>query len=133
MTAEDSWLLITTGFVSMVLGAGMMWAAGRARRHAGLVRLACRLRIGLGRGLGGLRRRAGVLACTSLGTGMIVAAQWAVLVPAGSPQVWLLLGLPGFLAGATMTRLLVALRVAVWTVRARRRARLRRRASGGGC
>lgn len=119
MTAEDSWLLITTGFVSMVLGAGMMWAAGRARRHAGLVRLACRLRIGLGRGLGGLRRRAGVLACTSLGTGMIVAAQWAVLVPAGSPQVWLLLGLPAFLAGATVARLLAV----AGTLLGRRRAR----------
>jgi hypothetical protein len=133
VTADIGWLLITTGVVSMVLGGGMVSAAGRVRRQTRVVRMARRLRSGLWSGLGGLRRVAGMLSCTSLATGMIVAAQWAVLVPAGSPQVWVLLGLPAFLAGATVTRLLVALRVAVWTVRARRRrARLLRRGWGGG-
>jgi hypothetical protein len=116
----------------MVLGAGMVWAAGRMKRHAGLVRTAHHLRSGLGRALDGMRRRAGVLSCTSLATGLIVAAQWAVLGPVGSPPVWVVLGLPAFLAGATVTRLLVAVRVAVWTVQlCRRRARLLRRGWGG--
>jgi hypothetical protein len=132
MTADNAWLLITTGAVSTVLGAGMVWAAGRMKRHAGLVRTARHLRSGLGRALDGMRRRAGVLSCTSLATGLIVAAQWAVLGPVCSPPVWVVLGLPAFLAGATVTRLLVAVRLAVWTVQLRRRrARLLRRGWGG--
>jgi hypothetical protein len=133
MTADNAWLLITTGAVSMVLGAGMVWAAGRAKRHSGLVRMGRRFRSCLGRAVGGLRRRVGVLLCTSLATGVIVAAQWVVLVPLRPPPVWAVLGLPAFLAGATVTRLLVAVRVAVWAFHVRRRrARLLRRGWGGG-
>jgi hypothetical protein len=56
------------------------------------------------------RRVGGALFSTSVTTGVILGVQWTAVAQTGSVAMWtLVLGLPAFLAGATVTRLLAVL------------------------
>lgn len=71
--------------------------------------------------------RAWALAYATIATGVIAGVQWMSLRPTGAPWVLVLvLGLPAFLAGATVVRLLAVVRAA----RVRRRQYPSRRSRG---
>jgi hypothetical protein len=117
MSAQTSWLLISTGAATTVAGLAMLWcSAAQATQHRAR---SARPRAGL----------AGALTCTSVVCGLITGVQWAVLSQTGPGEVWaVVLSLPAFLAGATVARLLAVVR----SVHGRRRqARAGRR--GRGC
>ena len=105
--------LIITGVVLAVVGGAMVWASGpRSGRVA--------------RPVAGL---AGALTCTSVACGVITGVQWAVLSQSGPGVAWaVVLWLPAFLAGATVTRLFAVLRIVHGR---RRRVRGTRRERGG--
>jgi cytochrome c biogenesis protein CcdA len=130
MTAQASWLLIAAGVVSALVGAAMMSATtapvGRRRERA-----AARFRARSRGRSGGPRwgELSGAMTCTSVATGVIIGVQWAVVTQTGPTAVWaVVLGLPAFLAGATVARLLAV----VYAVHRRRRhLRTIRRERGG--
>ena len=129
MSAENSWLLIAAGVVSALVGIAMVSAA-TARVGRGWERAVARLRARSGRPSGGPRwgGLSGWLICTSVATGVIIGVQCAVVTQTGPTAVWaVVLGLPAFLAGATVAQLLAV----VYAVhRRRRQARAIRRERG---
>jgi hypothetical protein len=110
MSAQTGWMLIALGTALAVVGATMVNASvarfpqnparlARARRHdqAGTPT----------RGL------PGALVSTSLLGGVLTGVQWVVLSKTGPAALWVaVLGLPAFLAGATVIRLIAVLRAA---------------------
>ena len=108
MTAQISWLLIAAGGVSALVGIAMVLSATTAPVGRGWGRAVARLRAPSGGPRwGGL---SGALTCTSVATGMIIGGQWEVVTQTGPTAVWaVVLGLPAFLAGATVARLLAVL------------------------
>ena len=100
MSAETGWLLIAAGAGPVVVGMAMVGvAAPRAKRRRGR---AVRPAAGL----------SGALTCTSVVCGVIAGVQWAILSQTGPGAAWaVVLWLPAFLAGATVTRLLAVLRI----------------------
>lgn len=99
MSATHGWTLIATGAALIVLGLAMIWAsfARAGRRRARAHRLAAGLPV--------------ALMCTSLGGGVIAAAEWLILSRIGPGAAWVaVLAVPAFLAAATVTRLLVIAR-----------------------
>ena len=115
MTTGYGWPLIITGVVS---------SGGRRGDGVG-VRPARRGR-DPARPVAGL---AGALTCTSVACGVITGVQWAVLSQSGPGVAWaVVLWLPAFLAGATVTRLFAVLRIVHGR---RRRVRGTRRERGG--
>jgi hypothetical protein len=113
MTTGYGWPLIITGVMLVVVGGAMVWASGPRRGP-------------VARPVAGL---AGALTCTSVASGVITGVQWAVLSQSGPGVAWaVVLWLPAFLAGATLTRLFAVLLI----VHGRRRTlRGIRRVSGG--
>jgi hypothetical protein len=106
MNPEIAGLLITTGLVLVLAGSAMVWMSTRRtkQRQARTVAQPAR----------SPRGWAGALFCTSVATGVILGVQWTVVAQTGSVAVWaLVLGLPAFLAGATVTRLLAVLHLVV--------------------
>jgi len=97
--------LIAVGAVLAAVGLAMVSASGRKQRHEPRRRpTTAAPRAG----------RPGALTCTAVASGLITGGQWAVLSQtdpaAGWALVWLVvLGLPAFLAGATVARLLTIL------------------------
>jgi hypothetical protein len=108
MTAQISWLLIAAGGVSAMVGIAMVLSATTAPVGRGWGRAVARLRgPSGGPRWGGL---SGALTCTSVATGVIIGVQWEVVTQTGPTAVWaVVLGLPAFLAGATVARLLAVL------------------------
>jgi hypothetical protein len=121
MTPE---LLIVIGVVLAGTGATMVWAAAAPDRRRRRKRAQpCR------------RRWSGALMCTALIGGVIAGLQWVLLdstipAPAADPVRAVALGLPAFLAGATLFRLVRAIGAAVDRYRGRRRI-LRAEERGG--
>jgi len=115
MSTENGWLLITAGVVLAVVGMAMVWAsAPRAERR--------------GRAVHPLRGLSGALTGTAVAGGVITGMQWAVVSQTGPAVAWaVVLGLPAFLAGATVIRLLRVLCVAHGRRRLVRTARRERR------
>jgi hypothetical protein len=113
MTTGYGWPLIITGVMLVVVGGAMVWASGPRRGP-------------VARPVAGL---AGALTCTSVASGVITGVQWAVLSQSGPGVAWaVVLWLPAFLAGATLTRLFAVLLI----VHGRRRTlRGTRPVSGG--
>jgi hypothetical protein len=102
MNPEIAGLLVAAGLVLVLAGSAMVWMSTRRaeRRRVRPVAQPGRLPRGW----------AGALFCTSVATGVILVVQWTVVAQTGSVAVWtLVLGLPAFLAGATVTRLLAVL------------------------
>jgi hypothetical protein len=130
MSIDTARMLITVGVVSALAGAVLLVAstktATRSPARPGRpdrIRPASRRR-GMPGGL------AGRLSVTSVMTGVITGAQWAVLRPTEPEPTttgMLVLGVPAFLAAATITRLLAL----VYRVLSdRRRSRAARRQAG---
>jgi heme exporter protein D len=128
MSVNYGWPLITIGAISMVAGLLLVRVSARLRRAARrpVARRAtrrmrtCRPTIG----------QAGALWCTSVTCGVITGMQWAVLTQSEPGAGWaVVLGMPAFLAGATVTRLLRLLRIAHGQ---RREARIRAATPGRG-
>jgi hypothetical protein len=118
MSATHGWSMIATGTALMLLGLAMTWAsfARSGRRRARAHRPAAGLSV--------------ALTCTSLGGGVIAAAEWLILSQTGAGAAWVVvLALPAFLAAATVTRVLVIARTHYVRrqVRAIRRGRRRQR------
>ena len=91
--------LITTGAILVIVGLAMIRSsfARPARRRTRAHRPAAGL--------------SGALTCTSLGGGVIAAAEWLILSQTGPGAAWVaVLAVPAFLAAATVTRLLVIAR-----------------------
>lgn len=100
MTPLQGWSLVALGAVLVIAGSAMIRAAGhksQPRRQS-------------------TRPTAGVLkvlTCTALSCAVITGTQWAILSRTDSGAVWIgVLALPGFLAAATVTRLLTPRRTA---------------------
>ncbi|MGD9527062.1 MAG: hypothetical protein AB7I38_17195 [Dehalococcoidia bacterium] len=94
MTPLQGWSLVALGAVLMIAGSAMIRAAGRKSQ----------LRKRSTRPIAGVLKG---LTCTALGCAVITGTQWAILSRTGSGAVWVgVLALPGFLAAATVTRLL---------------------------
>ena len=107
-------LLIAVGLLLAVVGTALLWASRPpgAGRRAG-TRRPVTSRSG---------RWSGVLICAAVAGGLITGVQWAVVSQTAPAAVWaLVLGLPGFLAGATVVRLFSL----VVIVHRRREARVR--------
>jgi hypothetical protein len=99
MNAPHGWPLTATGAILMIAGLAMIGAS--LTRHG-------RRRTRADRPVAG---PAGALTCTSLGGGVITAAEWLMLSRTGSGVIWVaVLAVPAFLAAATLTRLLVIAR-----------------------
>ena len=122
-------LLIVAGSGLMVVGAGMLWAvhtrAGTRRR----TRLGIRRR--RARRPGPMGGRSGALVGAGCVGGAIVGVQWLVVttaIPSVAPSAtaMLVLGVPGFLAGATVVRLLAVIGIVL-----HRRRRTAGRGRGG--
>jgi hypothetical protein len=112
MSATHGWSMIATGTALMLLGLAMTWAsfARSGRRRARAHRPAAGLSV--------------ALTCTSLGGGVIAAAEWLILSRTGPGAVWVaVLAVPAFLAAATVMRLLGVAR----TIHVRRQVRAVRR------
>lgn len=121
MNIQTGWLLIAAGMMSVLVGMTMV-SASQPRDVVRRMSAARRL----GRPLVGL---GGAVTCTSVASAVIVGVQWAVVSQAGSTVAWAVaLGVPAFLAGTTVARLCVAMRIAFgrW-----RRARAFRRTDRG--
>ena len=133
---EVAWLLIFAGMLLAVLGLMMVWAAGRHRADARTAQtIACRRsrRAGLRRShWRGVVRLSGAPLCAAMAGGVIFGVQWALLDLSGkTATVWsamwaVVLGVPAFLAGATVVRLLAVLCGAGWRYRQLRRMRVHR-------
>ena len=111
-------LLIVVGVVLAVVGAAMLWASRpRATRRRGV------------RVSHPVSGRSGALVCAAVAGGLITGVQWVVVSQTSPAAAWLfVLGVPAFLAGATVVRLLAIIGI----VRGRRRAaRAGRERSGG--
>jgi hypothetical protein len=108
-------LLIVVGLVLTVTGAGMLWAS---RPKAARRRRARVPRPESGR----------ALVCAAVAGGLITGMQWTVVSQTGAAAAWVVvLGVPGFLAGAAVVRLLAVIGI----VQGRRRAaRVGRERSG---
>jgi hypothetical protein len=99
MNAPHGWPLTATGAILMIAGLTMIGAS--STRHG-------RRRTRAHRPVAGV---SGALMCTSLGGGVIAAAQWLILSQTGPGAVWAaVLAVPAFLAAATLTRLLMIAR-----------------------
>lgn len=104
MSTEVGWLLIAIG-VGLALVSCAMLAASRVSAA-------------------GSTGTGSAFSCALLTAGVIVGVQWSVIAPDGPHVVSaVVLGLPAFLAGATVARLLKALR----TARSHQRTRTGRR------
>ena len=102
MNPEIGGLLVVAGLVLVLAGSAMVWMSTR-RAQRRRVRAVARP----GRLPGGW---AGALFSTSVTTGVILGVQWTAVAQTRSVAMWtLVLGLPAFLAGATVTRLLAVL------------------------
>ena len=110
-------LFIVFGSGVTAVGAGMWLWATRPRTR--------RRRARLPRPVGG---PSGALICAGFVGAVIVGLQWVVVSETSPGAVWLVvLGVPGFLAGATVVRLLIVIGV----VRHRRRSAPVERDRGG--
>jgi hypothetical protein len=113
-------LLMIVGSGLMVVGAGMLWASQtRASTRREISRRRARLP-------GPMVGRSGALVGAGCAGGAIAGVQWLVVSTATPPVApsaasMLVLGVPGFLAGATVVRLLAVIAIL-----------LRRRTAGRG-
>lgn len=114
--------LITAGALLCMVGGAMVWAAGAADRHRpGPARPARAPRA----------RRVGAFACATLLGALITGLQWVLLgasaaTVAAGPAWTAVLGVPAFLAAATLVRVALAIRTALARYRHRdHRARVR--------
>jgi hypothetical protein len=99
--------LIVAG-VLIAIGA-VMWSSGSRGANSAVLRARRPVSETADRTCG----RASALAGATIATGVIVGVQWAILCPTGALWVSVLvLGLPAFLAGATVVRLLAVVRLA---------------------
>ena len=97
MTVAQAWGLIAIGAVSILVGASMLWASSTPRSGP-------RRRWARGRKLDAVWALTG----TTVGAAVIAGTQWSVLSRTGPGAGWVaVLSLPGFLAAATVWRLLV--------------------------
>ena len=94
--AKHGWLLIAIGVVLVVVvGVLMVWASGPRHRRRRTRAASSRARLST------------ALLCAGATGGLIAGVQWAVLSQTG-PAAWVaVLGPPAFLAGASVTRLLL--------------------------
>jgi hypothetical protein len=130
MSIDTARMLIIAGVVSALAGAVLLVASTKTATRSPVrpgrpdrIRPASR-RQGMHRGL------VGRLSVTSVMTGVITGAQWVVLRPTEPEPTttgMLVLGVPAFLAAATITRLLA---VASRVLSDRRRSRAARRQAG---
>jgi hypothetical protein len=89
------WLLITIGVALMDVGVAMVRASGPRHRRRRTRTASSRARL------------SAALLCAAVTGGLITGMQWAVLSQTG-PAAWVaVLGPPAFLAGASVTRLLL--------------------------
>jgi hypothetical protein len=107
-------LLIVAGSGLMVVGAGMLWVSRTRAGTRGRTRLGIRRR--RARRLGPMGGRSGALVGAGCVGGAIAGVQWLVVttaIPSVAPSAtaMLVLGVPGFLAGATVVRLLAVIAI----------------------
>ena len=101
-------LLIVVGVILAVVGAALLWASrprAARRRRKRVPRPAS--------------ARSGALVCAAVAGGLITGVQWVVVSQNSPVATWIVvLGVPAFLAGATVVRLLAVIGI----VHRRRRA-----------
>lgn len=131
MSMATAWVLIISAAATMVVGLAMLWASTtrtRPCRASAATPVAARTSAATAARPGPLAGWWSALSCTAAAGGAITGAQWAVLGHTSTAAIWAVaLGLPSFLAGATLTRLLVLLHA---THQHRRHTRAVRRGRG---